>query len=111
MPFIKKWVELVSINDFLNLAKQYATALNKADLFPCDMPTYDWLRSFLSGHSNLMFKNSTPIDKSRAKLSAGQVNEWFNLLAKAINDNDLANRPGQIYNTDETGKKVVFVFL
>ena len=58
-----------------------------------------------------MLKNSTPIDKGRAKLSAGQVNEWFNLLTKVINDNNLATRPGQIYNADETGKKVAFVFL
>ncbi|CAF3192699.1 unnamed protein product, partial [Rotaria sp. Silwood2] len=96
-------VKPVSINEFLNLAKQYASALNKDNLFPSDMPTYDWLRSFLSRHSNLVLKNSTPIDKSRAKVTASQVNEWFNLLTKVINDNDLANRPGQIYNADETG--------
>ncbi|CAF1515821.1 unnamed protein product [Rotaria sp. Silwood1] len=100
---MKKWGEPVSINEFLNLAKQYASALNKDNLFPSDMPTYDWLRSFLSRHSNLVLKNSTPIDKSRAKVTASQVNEWFNLLTKVINDNDLANRPGQIYNADDTG--------
>ena len=93
------------------MAKQYATAPNKADLFPCNMPTYDWLRSLLSRHSNFMLKNSTPIDNDRAKLSASQVNEWFNLLTKVINGNDLANHPGQIYNADETGKKVDSVFL
>ena len=55
-----------------------------------------------------MLDNSTPVDKNGAKLSAGQVKEWFNLLTKVINDNDLANHPGQVYTADETGKKVFF---
>ncbi|CAF3696256.1 unnamed protein product [Rotaria sordida] len=80
---LQKRGEPVSINEFLNLTTQYASALNKDNLFPSDM-------------------NSTPIKKSRAKVTAGQVNEWFNLLTKVVNGNDVANRPGQIFNGDET---------
>ncbi|CAF4693727.1 unnamed protein product, partial [Rotaria sp. Silwood2] len=100
---LQKWGEPPTINEFLELAKHYAKAVNKDVLFPSGQSTYEWLRSFLHRNSNLILKKSTPIAKHRAQVSACQVDGWFNLLHKTISENNLANRPGQIFNADETG--------
>ncbi len=104
MFYIKSWGVPLSIDEFLNLAKNYASSLNKKHLFPSETPTYDWLYSFLKRHDNLVLKKSYPLEKKRAALTEEQVDEWFQLLNKTIQDYDLANRPAQIFNCDESGK-------
>jgi hypothetical protein len=91
------------------LAKHYASALNKSYLFPDGQPTYDWFQCFVSRHSSLKLKRSSPLEKSRASLTTLQVDEWFALLTKVIEENNLINCPAQIFNADETGEKL-FVF-
>jgi hypothetical protein len=95
----------------LNLSKQYAASLNKAHLFPLETPTYDWLRSFLKRHDNLVLKKSYPLEKKRASLTEKQVDDWFGLLKKVIEENDLANNPCQIFNCDETGEFRIFSLI
>lgn len=105
--FFQKWGVPLCINEFLNLAKQYAISLQKQHVFPSNSPTYDWLRSFLQRHENLVLKKSRPLEKKRAAITLDQVNEWFDLLSKIINDNHLENHPGQIFNCDESGNQFV----
>jgi len=62
--------------EFINLAKQYASHVNKSHLFPSGEPTLDWLRSFLKRRENLVLKKSHPIEKKRAKLTIEQVLGW-----------------------------------
>ncbi|CAF3853356.1 unnamed protein product [Rotaria sp. Silwood1] len=100
---LQNWGAPLTKTEFINLAKQYALNLNKSNLFPSGAPTLDWLHSFLKRHQNLVLKKSRPIEKKRADLTIEQVNKWFDLLSKVIQENDLANRPGQIFNCDETG--------
>ncbi|CAF1521897.1 unnamed protein product [Adineta steineri] len=100
---LQSWGKPLSIEEFLDLAKRYAASLNKGHLFPSESPSYDWLRSFLKRHQNLVLKKSRPLEKKRASVTIEQVYGWHNLLTEIINDNDLVNRPGQIYNCDETG--------
>lgn len=100
----------MSIEEFLNLAKQYALSLNKGHLFPSETPTYDWLRSFLKRYDNLILKKSYPLEKKRAAVTVGQVDSWFELLKKVIEENDLANHPGQIFNCDESGEYKISIF-
>ncbi|CAF4189075.1 unnamed protein product, partial [Rotaria sordida] len=100
---LQNWGAPLTKTEFINLAKQYALNLNKSNLFPSGAPTFDWLHSFLKRHQNLVLKKSRPIEKKRANLSIEQVNKWFDLLSKVIQENDLANCPGQIFNCDETG--------
>ena len=90
----------------MDLEKQYAKAIGKDVLFPSGQPTYDWMRSFLLRNPDLKLKTSTPIIKNGAQLSVNHVDEWFNLPNKIISENNLANRPGQIFNADETGKTI-----
>jgi len=106
----KNWGVPLTINEFMNLVKQYASSVNKNDLFPSGAPTSDWFYSFLQRHSNLVLRKSVPLTKKRANLTIEQVNQWFDLLSKIIQENDLMHRPGQIYNCDESGKDVIFNF-
>lgn len=101
---IKGWGVPLTIEEFLDLSRTYASSLNKSHLFPLGRPTYDWLYSFLKRHKNLVLKKSYPLEKKRAVVTEEQVDRWFLLLGKIIEDNDLANRPAQIFNCDESGK-------
>ncbi|CAF3805914.1 unnamed protein product [Rotaria magnacalcarata] len=99
---LQSWGVLLSIEEFLHISEEYASSLNKSHLFPAGKPTYDWLRSFLKRHTNLILKKSYPLEKKRAVLTSEQIEEWFGLLSKVIEENDLANCPAQLFNCDET---------
>jgi hypothetical protein len=101
----------LTIDEFINLSKQYASSLNKIHLFPSGAPTYDWFYSFLNRHHNLILKKSYPLEKKRAALTWKQVEDWFQLLKKILEENDLENRPAQIFNADEAGKHRFFIRL
>jgi len=106
--FSQNWGVPLTIAEFLNISKQYAISLNKIRLFSSDGPTYEWFYSFLHRHKNLSLKKSKPLEKKRAALTSQQVDDWFVLLDKVISENDLANRPAQIFNADESGKQSCF---
>ncbi|CAF3990586.1 unnamed protein product, partial [Rotaria sordida] len=46
----QSWGIPLTIDEFLNLSKEYASFLNKSHLFPSGTPTYDWFYSFLKRH-------------------------------------------------------------
>ncbi|CAF4101540.1 unnamed protein product [Rotaria magnacalcarata] len=98
---LQSWGVPLSIEEFLHISEEYASSLNKSNLFPAGKPTYDWLRSFGKRHTNLILKKSYPLEK-RAALTSEQIEEWFGLLSKVIEENDLANCPAQLFNCDET---------
>ena len=100
---LKDWGEPLTIGEFLDLASRYAFALKKIHLFPAGAPTHEWLRQFLNRNSNLILKRSSPLEKSRASLTVKQVDEWFELLKKVIEGNNLTNSSAKIFNADETG--------
>ncbi|CAF1090463.1 unnamed protein product [Adineta steineri] len=100
---LQKWGIPVTIEEFINLAKEYATFLNKSNLFPNGRPTSDWLYSFLNRHHNLIMKKSYPLEKKRAALTISQIDDWFELLNNIIQENNLQDRPAQIFNSDESG--------
>ena len=75
-------------------------------MFHTGTPTYDWLYSFLNRHHNLVLKKSYPLEKKRAALTHEQVDQWFQLLNKVIQENNLDDRPAQIFNADESGERI-----
>ena len=85
--------------------------MKKSHLFPSETPTYDWLRSFLQRHPNLVLKKSVPLEKKRAEVTWKEIDEWFSLLSKVIEENNLENKPGQLFNCDESGKNFTFLFV
>ncbi|CAF1403252.1 unnamed protein product, partial [Didymodactylos carnosus] len=54
---------------------------------------------------NLILKKSCPLEKVRASLTSAQIDHWFELLERVLNNPSyaLSNHPNQIYNCDETG--------
>lgn len=74
-------------------------------MFPSGSPTYDWIVSFLNRHQKLVLKKSRPLEQKRANIRQEQINDWFDLISKTINENGLEHHPDQIYNADESGKE------
>ena len=63
-----------------------------------------WWVSFLKRHPLLTLRNPSSVSTTRALASDPSVLEvYFDLLEEALQENDLMDKPGQIYNMDETG--------
>ncbi|XP_039278770.1 uncharacterized protein LOC120350253 [Nilaparvata lugens] len=65
---------------------------------------YDWLSSFLARNSELSIRQSEGVSLARVKgLNKIVVKEYFELLKNVIESNGLIDKPGNIFNMDETG--------
>lgn len=65
---------------------------------------YDWLKLFLSRHPEISVRKAEGISNSRATgLCKENVREYFRLLAQILDENNLNDKPGHIFNVDETG--------
>lgn len=65
---------------------------------------YDWLTAFFARHPNLSIRKSEGVSVARAQgMDRKTVSEYFDLLEKVLIENDLIDKPGSIYNMDETG--------
>lgn len=68
---------------------------------------YDWLQSFLTRNPNLSVRKSEGVSVARARgMNRKCVDEYFKLLEKIINENGVAEKPGNIFNMDETGLQI-----
>ena len=54
-------------------------------------------------------KKSYPLEKKRAKLTSTQVDNWFQLLNKIIQENDLTDCPAQTFNSDELDEHKILI--
>lgn len=65
---------------------------------------YDWLQSFLTRNPSLAVRKSEGVSKNRALgMNKNVVQQYFDLLSSVLKDNDLIEKPGNIFNMDETG--------
>lgn len=65
---------------------------------------YDWLQLFLSRHPDLSVRKSEGVSLARVQgMNRDEVKEYFNLLSTLMEENDLLNKPGSIFNMDESG--------
>ncbi|KAI4463223.1 hypothetical protein MML48_4g00004247 [Holotrichia oblita] len=65
---------------------------------------YVWLTSFLRRHPDLSVRKSERVSLARSQgMSRKVVSNYFELLERTLAENDLFNKPGNIYNMDETG--------
>lgn len=68
---------------------------------------YDWLQSFIIRNSNLSIRKSEGVSVARARgMNRKCVAEYFKLLEKIIIENGLAEKPGNVFNMDETGLQI-----
>ena len=91
-----------------SMAKAYAWAIVKrtgtTDRFNSEISPGDhWWFNFRRRHPKLMLRKIDMLERSRAEaLNPEVVSEYFQLLGKTLDDNNLKNKPRQIYNCDET---------
>lgn len=65
---------------------------------------YDWLQLFLSRHPDLSVRKSEGVSLARIQgMNRDEIKEYFNLLSTLMEENDLVNKPGSIFNMDESG--------
>ena len=63
-----------------------------------------WYYRFISRESGLSLRRGDPTANIRMNcLNEEYMNEYFDMLEKTLLDNDLMNKPAQIYNIDESG--------
>ena len=66
--------------------------------------TSGWWLYFCHRHPNLTLRTPAPLSKARHDASNPEtVVRYFDLLEQTMVENDLLDKPGQIYNVDESG--------
>ena len=66
--------------------------------------TDGWWSSFKQRHGSLTLRTAEPLPYARAVSSSPAIiSHYYDLLEKTLSDNDLMDKPCQIYNMDETG--------
>ena len=81
-----------------SMAKAYAWAIAKRLSCPGD----HWWFNFRCRHPKLTLRKIDMLERSCAEaLNPEVVSEYFQLLGKTLDDNNLKNKPRQIYNCDE----------
>ena len=70
--------------------------------------TKGWWDSFRRRHPEVSLRQAEPLSYARAAANNPNViKKYFELLAETIEANGLTQRPGQIFNCDETGMPLV----
>ena len=65
---------------------------------------FDWLRSFLERNRDLSVRKSEGVSLARARgMNRKDVANYFELLENTLQENLLLDKPGSIFNMDETG--------
>ena len=66
--------------------------------------THGWWESFRRRHPKLTLRTAAPVSYARAMASDPEIiNKYYDLLECTLCDNDLMDKPSQIFNLDETG--------
>ncbi|KAI4472189.1 hypothetical protein MML48_1g09561 [Holotrichia oblita] len=65
---------------------------------------YPWLESFLRRNKELAIRKSEGVSAARALgMNRKDVASYFSLLENTLTEHDLMNKPGSVFNMDETG--------
>lgn len=91
-------------NDLREIAYNFAERLKVKHSFKNRKASYDWLHSFLYRHPDLSLRKAEGVSASCAVgLNHEVVNAYFNMLGTLMAENNLFQKPANIYNMDETG--------
>lgn len=67
----------------------------------------EWFHGFLRRNKDLSIRKSEGLSLARAKgMNREDVNNFFTLLLEILTKNELLDKPGQIFNVDETGVQI-----
>lgn len=69
-----------------------------------EMAGGDWLKSFLRRNSDLSVRKSEGVSLARSRgMNKKDVGDYFELLGKTLEEQQLFDKPGSVFNMDETG--------
>ncbi|CAH2091298.1 unnamed protein product [Euphydryas editha] len=67
----------------------------------------DWFYAFMRRNKEIVLRKSEGLSLARAQgMNRKDVEDYFNVLKNILIENDLMNKPGKIYNVDESGIQV-----
>lgn len=92
------------------LAYQFAEKLNIQHKFSNEQQKAGdhWFRSFLERNPELSIRQSEGLSLARAQgLNRDEVRKFFDLLTSVLIENDLINKPSNIFNMDEMGIQMI----
>ena len=76
----------------------------------CDSRGFDvcvtngWWERFSQRHPNVTLRSTAVLSYSRVKRASPEaINEYFNVLEEIMSEYNLYDKPGSIFNMDETG--------
>lgn len=93
----------LSVSEFLDSVQKFIEKDKRETPFQRIRPGRKWYRGFIERDPKVRLRNARPLDKKRAKISAADLDIWFNEYAQFLTEHGLVNRPAQIWNCDETG--------
>ena len=69
---------------------------------------YDWMMSFLERNPDLSLRQSKGLSVARGQgLSREEVQGFYDLLQKIMTEHQLFDKPGNIFNIDESGIQII----
>ena len=68
-----------------------------------DRITQGWYEKFMKRQTYLSLCKGDPAANEMDAVTSQAIKHYFDLLEKTLKDNNLLNKPAQIYNVDETG--------
>ncbi len=93
----------VTKDEFLDCVKTFIDKDKRKTKFTGNRPGNKWYRGFVKRNPKVRLRNARPLDKKRAKITPKDVDEWFANFGKFVEEVGVSDRPGQIWNCDETG--------
>lgn len=86
------------------LVGEYVTKLNIKTPFKNNIPGDCWYQNFMKRHPSLSLKKPELLQKARIDARRPNVvYDFYDLLLKEVNENNLADKPRYIFNADESG--------
>ncbi|CAF1554616.1 unnamed protein product [Didymodactylos carnosus] len=98
---LQEWGAPITSAELIKMATCFGEDLRKT--FLRGKPTREWYSSFMVRHPELKPVKPIPLQLPRSKITMSIIDKWFTLLEQVLNDNDLIDKPSQIFNCDESG--------
>ncbi|XP_045773169.1 MFS-type transporter clz9-like [Maniola jurtina] len=96
----------LTMDDLRKIAFQFAEQLEIKHRFneSNEKAGYDWLQLFLKRNPDISLRKSEGVSYARGRgMNKDEVSAYFEMIEKTLTENDLLEKPGNIFNMDETG--------
>lgn len=90
--------------EFLDFVQSVVKKEKRQTPFKNGRPGKKWYYSFLKRNSNIISSRvETSLELKRSQLTKDKLDPWYTRFREFLQNKDLLNQPGRIYNADETG--------